>query len=86
MEATTYEDAVENNASVHVAPAPYSEPALLIRTFQGQLDAVMVEHERMRQQLSLLSNTLQAWQVEHQQIITLLRGDCDFAAMTQKRR
>ena len=26
--------------------ADYSQPELLIRTFQGQLDAMMVEHER----------------------------------------
>ena len=50
-----------------------TDPAMLVRTFQGQLDAMMLEHERMCQQLSLLSNTLQAWQNEHQQIVVLLR-------------
>ena len=53
--------------------ADYSQPELLIRTFQGQLDAMMVEHERMRQQLSALTNMLQTWQIEQQQTIALLR-------------
>ena len=52
-EVDTYEDIVANTAPTHVTPATYSAPELLIRTFQGQLDAMMVEHERMRQQLSL---------------------------------
>ena len=53
--------------------ADYSQPELLIRTFQGQLDAMMVEHERMRQQLSALTSTLQTWQIQQQQTIALLR-------------
>ena len=72
-EVDTYEDMVENSASAHVTQVTYSQPELLIRTFQGQLDAMMIEHERMRQQLAVLTNTLQTWQIEQQQIITLLR-------------
>ena len=53
--------------------ADYSQPEVLIRTFQGQLDAIMVEHERMRQQLSALTSTLQTWQIQQQQTIALLR-------------
>ena len=53
--------------------ADYSQPELLIRTFQGQLDAMMIEQERMRQQLSALTSTLQAWQVQQQQTLDLLR-------------
>ena len=53
--------------------AEYSQPELLIRTFQGQLDAMMVEQERMRQQLSALTSTLQTWQVQQQQTLDLLR-------------
>lgn len=51
----------------------YSQPELLIRTFQGQLDAMMLEQERMRQQLSALTTTLQTWQVQQQQTLDLLR-------------
>ena len=57
-EVNTYEDMVENSASAHVTPVTYSQPEVLIRTFQGQLDAMMIEHERMRQQLSAYSPTL----------------------------
>ena len=72
-EVNTYEDIVENSAPASGNIATYSQPEMLIRTFQGQLDAMMVEHERMRQQLSALTSTLQTWQIEQQRIITLLR-------------
>ena len=72
-EVDTYEGIAENRATAHVTPVTYSQPELLIRTFQGQLHAMMVEHEKMRQQLSTLTNMLQTWQLEQQRIITLLR-------------
>ena len=72
-EVNTYEDIVENSAPASGNLADYSQPELLIRTFQGQLDAMMVEHERMRQQLSALTSTLQTWQIQQQQTLALLR-------------
>ena len=72
-EVFTYEDIVESSAPASGNIATYSQPELLIRTFQGQLDAMMVEHERMRQQLSALTSTLQTWQIQQQQTLTLLR-------------
>ena len=64
---------VDRSYSIAGSRANYSQPELLIRTFQGQLDAMMVEQERMRQQLSALTSTLQAWQVQQQQTLDLLR-------------
>ena len=64
---------VDRSYSISGSRANYSQPELLIRTFQGQLDAMMVEQERMRQQLSALTSTLQAWQVQQQQTLDLLR-------------
>ena len=69
----TYEDIVGGSIPDSGNPVDYSQPELLIRTFQGQLDAMMVEHERMRQQLSALTSTLQTWQIQQQQTIALLR-------------
>ena len=72
-DASQQSSAVDHSYPVSWNRADYSQPELLIRTFQGQLDAMMVEQERMRQQLSALTSTLQAWQIQQQQTIDLLR-------------
>ena len=72
-EVNTYEDIVGHSAPDSGNLAESSQTEMLIRTFQGQSDAMMVEHERMRQQLSALTSTLQTWQIQQQQTIALLR-------------
>ncbi|CAE7346247.1 unnamed protein product [Symbiodinium sp. CCMP2592] len=58
------------NANVYPTPVNYE---VLVHTFQGQLNNMLLDQARMNVQLAERMRTMQDWSREHERIVQLLR-------------
>ena len=64
------EENIGTNGNAH--PSPVNRE-VLVHTFQGQLNNMLIDQVRMQRQLRDVMRTMQDWSQEHERIVQLLR-------------